>query len=195
MKHTVLALVWVLMAGCAYSPQQITIRPDVRPEGERYGEGRSVLVTAEDQRAVKVIGTRGGLYAETSTISVANSLTDAVAQAASAKLAAQGFSINSLQTDAVMNIIIDEISYDVPESKITKTIKLAAKLRVELNSGDKTYTGQYQTQSEQQALVSPSAEKNEKLINDLLSKTLQRVFVDPKVVNFLSQIQSAPVSF
>ncbi len=186
MKKLGVTLLLLLTVACAYSPQLIQIRPDLPVSGERYGQGRPVAVAVDDQRAQKIIGTRGGVYAQSSTISVANSLTDAIQQAATAKLAAQGFSVNGTNADTAMTIIIDKIAYDLAENGVLKKVVLDAEFRVALARGEKSLTTRYQTGEEYEVIKSPSPERNEELINNLISETLERVFVDPKVKQFLT---------
>ena len=96
MKKTLLLITLSLLVACAYSPQQITINPSVDTSAEDYGLGRSVQIVVEDHRAVKELGSRGGVYKDTSLITIGNSITEAIAGAAEARLAIQGFNTNSI---------------------------------------------------------------------------------------------------
>lgn len=189
MKIVFQIVVVLLMLGCAYSPQQITINPVINAAAENYGNGRVVNVSVEDGRKVKVLGSRGGVYKETSVITIANSMTDAIASAARAKLAVQGFNTNSASTDgANLKIIVDQLSYDVPDQSVGKKVKLSAVLKLEVSAGGESYTGQYKSNSERQTVVTPRMVQNEEMINTLLSDTLARLFSDPKLKAFLSNI-------
>lgn len=177
------------VAACAYSPQQITVDPVIAATGERFGNGRVVSVVVEDRRENKVLGTRGGAYPKTSTITIGNSLTDAIARSAEATLAAQGFSVNSsAEPQLEMKILVDELVYDKPEDSLTGEVNLKSVLSVELSAGGETYTGRYQTASQRQLIVAASEKKNTEIINEILSQTLQRLFADPKVKVFVSNI-------
>lgn len=181
--------VCLCVAACAYSPQQITVDPIIASAGERYGNGRPVSVVVEDRRENKVLGTRGGAYPETSTITIGNSLTGAIARSAEATLAAQGFSVNSsVEPQFEMKILVDELVYDKAEGSMTGEVNLKSVLSVELSAGGETYTGRYQTSSQRQLIVVASENKNTQLINEILSQTLQRLFADPKVKAFISNI-------
>ncbi len=182
------SLLLLTLSACAYSPQQITINPSIDTDAESYGQGRSVNVTVEDVRQNKALGSRGGIYKETSIITLANDMGAAITRAAQAKLATQGFSVNAGESDASMKIMIEELLYDVPESNIGKQVNLRAVMSVEVAAGNESYTGRYRTNSERQTVVTPSMSKNEELINQLLSDTLVRLFSDPKLKAFLSNI-------
>lgn len=179
----------VMLAACAYSPQQITINPVINTDAESYGNGRAVNVVVEDGRQQKTLGSRGGIYKDTSVITINNSLTEAIARAAQAKLAVQGFNINSAAEDtATLKIIVDELSYDVPEQSVGKKVMLAAVLKLEAEAGSQSYSGRYKTNAERQTVVTPRMSQNEEMINTLLSDTLVRLFSDPKLKAFLSNI-------
>ncbi|WP_159931160.1 YajG family lipoprotein [Oceanicoccus sp. KOV_DT_Chl] len=187
-KTLLISFIVLITAACAYSPQQITINPKIDTTAEHYGSGRAVSVTVEDAREEKALGSRGGVYKDTSVITLANELDTAIARAAEAKLAVQGFNVNNPEATANMKIIIEKLSYDVPEQSVGKKVMLGAILGVELTAGNETYTGRYKTNSERQTVVTPSMASNEEMINTLLSDTLVRLFSDPKLKAFLSNI-------
>ena len=188
MKYFFIA-VSLLVAACAYSPQQITVNPLINTAAENYGNGRVVKVVVEDGRANKALGSRGGIYKDTSLITISNSLTDAIARAAQANLAVQGFTVNSADENAALiKIIVDELSYDVPEQSVGKKVLLGAVLKLEVSAGGESYSGKYKTNSERQTVVTPTMGRNEEMINTLLSDTLQRVFSDAKLKAFLRKI-------
>ncbi len=186
MKAVLGVFLVLLCSACAYSPQQIQIAPDLGVTAKRYGQGMPVTVVARDERSAQVIGSRGGVYAQTSTISISNNLTQAVEQSATARLAAQGFSVNGTEQGTLMTLFVDEIAYDVIDNTIPKEIKMEVVMRVELENDGRTLTNRYKTEAEHRLLASPNAEKNQKMVNDLLSQTMTRVFEDPKVMAFLS---------
>jgi uncharacterized lipoprotein len=185
-----LMVVFLSVAACAYSPQQVTINPIVDTSGERYGEGRAVKVSVEDRRASKVIGSRGGLYKETSLITISNDINVALVKAAEATLATQGFNVNAVpeQSPANVNIVIQELAYNVPDQSIGKKLSLKAVLLVEASIEGKSYNGRYETNTNRQGVVTPSNAKNEQMINALISETLANLFDDVELKAFLSNI-------
>ena len=189
MKNILTLITISLVVACAYSPQQIMINPDVDTSAEDYGRGRPVHVVVEDGRAVKELGSRGGVYKDTSMITIGNSITDAVAAAAEARLAIQGFNTNSIDTDtATIKIIIDSLTYDTPVQSVGKKVKLDAILKLEVTADSEIYTGQYKSSTERQTVVTPSMERNEEMVNAILSSTLDRLFSDPALKVFLNNI-------
>lgn len=187
MKQILLGFMILTLAACAYSPQQVTIKPQINIADESYGNGRSIAVSGEDGREKKVLGTRGGIYEETSTITLANDMTKAIVTAAKAKLATQGFNVNSADSDATLKLVVEELTYDLPES-VGKKVDLFCVIRVEAQAGTETYTGKYRTGSTVQTVFTPTMARNEAMINELISDTLVRAFSDPKLIAFLSNI-------
>jgi uncharacterized lipoprotein len=182
-----------LLGACAQSPQQLTVRPVLEISGEAWGNGQHVLVTAKDQRASRVVGTLGGVYGNSTTITIANSLEDAMVRASNALLASKGFVVNSNDPNAVrLNVVIDSLRWeDVTEDdKVGKAVKMTAALRAEATRGGETFSGRYQTATDYRGVTRPSMKQNEQRINDLLEATLLRMFDDHKLRDFL--LQAAP---
>lgn len=188
MKNVLISIAVIILSACAYSPQQITVSPRIDIEGESYGNGRAISVSAEDGREQKILGSRGGIYKDSSIITIANDMPVAVVKAAQAKLATQGFNVNSTENNASLNIVVEELTYDIPDNSVVKNIGLKCAMRVEATSGGESYIGRYRTTSTEQAMMTPNMEDNQKMINKLLSDTLMRAFTDPKLKAFLSNI-------
>ncbi len=81
----------VLVAGCAVSPQTITIAPQTNLSGPFYGQGRTLTIEVEDRRASSVLGSRGGVYESSSVITIANDINAALRLAAQSSAAQLGF--------------------------------------------------------------------------------------------------------
>lgn len=187
MKKSIFLGVIFLLSACAYSPQQITIKPQVAVGDEVYGQGRSVAVEAEDRRASTAIGSRGGAYPDTSLITPANDISAALVEATKAGLRQQGFLVDSTEPAAAkVKVVVDTLSYENDKDALTTKVILETVLLLEVSVAEKTYTGRYKSATSQQMVVKPSAKANELMINTLLSDTLRRALQDPKVKAFLS---------
>lgn len=58
------------LTGCAHSPQQLSPEPKLTTQLPAVGRGQPVVVRVVDGRPSPTLGTRGGLYPETSAITV-----------------------------------------------------------------------------------------------------------------------------
>lgn len=60
----------LVLGGCALSPQQLDPQPVLKGPLTAVGHGQPVVVKVVDGRPGPSLGTRGGLYADTSTLTV-----------------------------------------------------------------------------------------------------------------------------
>ena len=178
----------LLLSACAFSPQQVAIRPAPLVDAENYGMGKGLAVTVEDRRADKVLGSRGGIYRDTSIITIKNDLNEAIASATRASLAMQGFDVNAQQPLAEYTVVVEELRYDVPASTLMSKVDLLARISVEVRAGGETYTGRYTTESERKLVGNPGPEKIAGILSELLTDTLARSYQDQKLKAFLSNL-------
>lgn len=192
MKHillrSALLVVVTLLGACAQSPQRITVAPKLTLTGDIAGNGRPIIVSASDERPSKTLGSLGGVYGSTATLSIGNNLEQALTQAANALLASQGYVVNSPDPSALQfNIVAEKITYDKIEQPVGNAVKLTATLRADVTKNGETFTGRYTSESEQRSVTRPEVQHNEKYVNDLLSTTLQRMFSDNRLREFLTR--------
>lgn len=187
MRIALLAVV-ALLTACAQSPQRINVAPTLTMAGEMTGNGRAIIVSGSDQRASKVLGSLGGVYGGTATLSIGNNLEQALTQAANGLLAAQGYVVNSPDPSALqLTIVAEKITYEKLEQPVGHAVKLVATLRAEVTKGGETFSGRYTSESEKRSVGRPNAEENEEYVNELLSTTLKRMFADNRLNEFLTQ--------
>ena len=177
-------LLALILTGCAMSPQSVFVAPRVlAPAGENLNS--SVSVTAYDERTSPVIGSRGGVYAESSQLRAGNNLALAVKGAAEQVLSGMGVDIS--RTDAnPFQIYIDKLTYTVPEGSYVTQVTLEADIRVRVrNSQGDWYDGRYSSDLQRRVLKAPSDAENERLINEVLGMVLQRMVDDRGLQLFL----------
>lgn len=176
----------LLLTACALSPQQVTINPKLESSKSNIGEGRTLYLEVVDNRGKEAIGSRGGLYKETSLITPANDLADAILQASSRKLREMGFVVQGMPgASADIRILVDKLSYRDPEkSSVGFEVELESLLRVEATQNGDQYSGRYQVKNTKTYATVPGRDRNEEMINETLSEVLQRLFNDPKLLAF-----------
>jgi uncharacterized lipoprotein len=188
-KNILVIMLSLLVVACAHSPQQVTIAPVLSMEGDAYGNNRPVSVSVDDRRESKTIGSRGGIYYETSVITIKNDLSQAVLAAAKGKLAVQGFDVNTTNTDATsLVVVIEDISFEPINTTIGNVIEVRVIFLAELNSGGEKFSSSYTSKSNRKTVMAPNEEDNSELLTGLVSKTMDRMFADPKLQAFLSNI-------
>jgi uncharacterized lipoprotein len=179
-------LLAVFITACAQSPQRINVQPMLAIKGDSVGNGRAILVSAADQRQNKVLGSLGGVYGDTATLTVGNNIEQALTSAANALLAAQGYVVNSPDPSALqLTIVVESLTYQPQPQTVGSDVKLAAVLRADVSKRGETFSGRYQSDSERRSVTAPDQKDNEKYVNELLSDTLERMFGDNRLREFL----------
>jgi uncharacterized lipoprotein len=177
-----------LLLACAYSPQIVTIDPEIQVNKSMDGQGRVVSVEAYDRRKDKVLGTQGGVYTDTSGISLADNTEQVLASTVADVFSQMGFSVQPGQQDGLrLTVYLDELYYSSPDVLYSNRVDMRTVITVEAVKGNLKHTNVYRYQGDKRFVLRPDAEDNSKTINMMLSATLQRLFED---VQFMTFIQS-----
>jgi len=184
------AVVSVTLAGCALSPQQLDPDPKINAQINPVGHGQPVVVRVVDGRPSPSLGTRGGLYAETSTISVpSTSIVPKLQTQAEAAVRLLGFTPSANAYNAPqLTIILSELKYQSPKDGVYVTeADITATFRTEVKNSQRSYNGRYGASLNQRFGSAPNQQTNTKLVGDVLSDALSRVFKDQTIGQMLSQ--------
>ena len=178
------------LVGCANSPQQLSPQPKLTVQLAPIGHGQPVVVRVVDGRRSPVLGTRGGLYPETSAITVQSAdLMPKLQAQAEAAVRLLGFtpSPNAMNVP-VLTVTLADLTYQSPKEGVYVTeATIGANFRSDVSSGNRHYSGSYGASLNQRFGMAPNEETNTKLISDVLSDALTRVFKDPKIGQVLSE--------
>ncbi|WP_040261322.1 YajG family lipoprotein [Pseudomonas massiliensis] len=178
------------LAGCANSPQQLNPQPRISEQLAPVGHGQPVVVRVVDGRPSPTLGTRGGLYPDTSAVSVngADLLPKLQAQAEAA-VRLLGFTPNASAYNAPqLTITLADLKYQSPKDKMYVTeATIGATFRADVQNASGRYTGRYSASLDQRFGMAPNQETNNKLVGDVLSDALTRLFKDPTIGQKLSQ--------
>ncbi|MCU1718837.1 YajG family lipoprotein [Pseudomonas sp. 5P_3.1_Bac2] len=187
---TALAVASLTLVGCAHSPQQLSPEPKLTSQLAPVGHGQPVAVKVVDGRTSPVLGTRGGLYPETSSISVAanNVLPKLQAQAETA-LRLLGFTPSANAYNAPqLTLTLSQLKYQSPKDDLYVTeADMTASLRIDVQNSGRRYSGNYGASLSQRFGMAPNQDTNTKLVSDVLSDALTRAFKDPAVAQLLAQ--------
>lgn len=182
-----LPVCWVILSSCALSPQEIRLQPSVDLAPADFGDQRSINIVVEDRRSSPVIGTRGGVYPDTSTIVIGNDYRSEIAQTVAGALRQWGFRpqpSNSDPADLRFIVGIEQISYQPGNNSAIGKMHIAVNLSLVVEKGKQRYQGQYGASGEL-GYVTASAAKNEARINEIFDLALQKLFSDAGLVAFL----------
>jgi uncharacterized lipoprotein len=185
-----ITLTSLALVGCAHSPQQLRPQPTINAPLTAVGQGQPVVVRVADGRPSPVLGTRGGLYPDTSAISVSGQDVLPKLQAqAEAAVRLLGFTPTAGAYNAPqLTLTLAELKYQSPKEGLYVTeADIAATMRIDVQNANRRYSGRYGASLNQRFGMAPNQATNTKLISDVLSDALTRAFKDPAVAQMLAQ--------
>lgn len=193
LQRLLFGLVTVLgmsLVGCAHSPQQLDPNPKLNGSINPVGQGQPVVVRVVDGRPSPTLGTRGGLYPETSAVIVpaAKVLPKLQAQTEAA-VRLLGFTPSANAYNAPqLTLTLAELKYQSPKEGLYVTeANVGATLKIEVQNAGKRYNGRYGASLNQRFGMAPNEQTNTKLVSDVLSDALTRVFRDENISRLLAQ--------
>lgn len=178
------------LVGCGLSPQYLTPEPRFSGQLAAVGQGQPVVVRVSDARSSPVIGTRGGLYAQSSAITVSSqSFLPRLQAETDAAVRMLGFTpMQQGVGEAQLNLKLIELSYKAAEDNgLIKEAQLQAVYALEVQNGTRRYNGRYAANLTQGYAKAPNEKTNNVLVSKVLSEGLQRVFNDPAIGQLLAQ--------
>jgi len=188
--RTILAvtLLGLAAASCARSPQVVTLSPVLTGPPGKIDVPRTVELSVRDDRASKVIGSRGGVYAATSTISTEDDISPGLTELLAKKLEQQGYTVVSPGSggEVKLRVELQELTYEMGGSVLTE-IKLSSAVGVTCTKGGDTLTSRYRTNHREEFATVPDEEKNSELINMVVGKSLDRMLGDKELRDFMSK--------
>lgn len=184
------AVASLTLVGCAHSPQQLSPQPKLNSPLTAVGQGQPVVVRVADGRPSPVLGTRGGLYPETSAISVSGQdILPKLQAQAEAAVRLLGFTPSANAYNAPqLTLTLAELKYQSPKEGMYVTeADMTATFRVDVQNSSRRYSGRYGASLNQRFGMAPNQATNTKLVGDVLSDALTRAFKDPTIGQMLGQ--------
>ena len=185
-----LAVASLVLSGCALSPQQLSPQPKLKTELVAVGQGQPVVVRVADSRDSPSLGTRGGLYAETSSINVpsANVLPQLQSQVEAAVRLLGFVPSPDAGTAPQLTVTLANLKYQSPKEGVYVTeADIAAVMQAEVQNSGRRYTGRYTATLNQRFGMAPNQETNTRLVSEVLSDALTRLFKDPTIGQMLAE--------
>lgn len=186
--YTGVLILSVLLAACARSPQTVNIRPDLDlSQANAIGQGTRVTLQVVDNRSSRVIGSRGGVYADTANISTANDITTPIYGELVPGLRALGYEVVGADqaSKADLRVLVDAIEYRTIGGRVLTDIETAATVRAVARVGNREFTGRYRGTQTKEVLRAPSQADNDELVNAAISRVLERMLTDRELLEFM----------
>lgn len=184
-----IAVLGLSLVGCAHSPQQLRPQPRITAQLAAVGQGQPVAVRVVDGRQSPVLGTRGGLYPETSAITVqGQDILPRLQTEAEAAVRLLGFTPSPNAYNAPqLTLTLADLKYQSPKDGTYVTeANISASFRADVQNSNRRYSGRYGASLNQRFGMAPNQETNTKLVGDVLSDALTRAFKDPVIGQLLS---------
>ena len=176
-----------MLAACAHSPVQVAVKPQVNVAPDNIGAGYTVHARGVNQLPGGGLGSLGGIYADSSNVTLANNIETSMSDALVQGL--EAWSFRSVETGGDVQVVanLTDLSYDSPNKLYTTKVNSGASIQLQVTVKGATFYGNYSTSGNDRNLIKPSAEEVESTVNRLLSATLQSAFEDEKLKSFLRQ--------
>src|SRR5947209_6625721 len=172
----------LVLAGCAWVPQKVTLAPKLQAPTSRFGNGTTVIVKVVDRRASTQIGYRG-LDSKQAEISTDQDLAPIFQQKIIEGLTQQGFrAVSSTEGPArLLKVEIRALQYTTDMDFWKGTVRTKAALQAYSKTEGSIYDKLYVAEREEKATEAPRAKTNAKLINGAISDVLQQLLEDQKL--------------
>ena len=181
-----LAALTAALVGCAHSPQQLTVQPQINKPLNPVAQQQPVTVQVQG----KILGTRGGIYPDSSNITISDSTLPAVRQQVENALRQLGFNVVPQGTPNANSLTLNlsDLSYQSPKSSVYVTqADISATFVAQARNMNKNYQGRYSSSLQQRFGYAPNQATNTKMVTDVMSDALTRVFQDPAIIQILQQ--------
>jgi uncharacterized lipoprotein len=186
MKSLATLLMTFMLFGCvAKSPQQVQLTPELVTPNLITGQGMSIQLDIEDVRQNKVLGSRGGVYEDTSLITLQDGSVDALAAALEGKLQEAGFNLEDASETRWL-VELKSLTYDVVDvTSAREDIRVNTELQLTIYKGNSRYRNDYKAFRTMEVLTIPTDEKNASLINSVVSDAINSLLQDSKITEFM----------
>lgn len=173
-------------SGCALSPQSVTLMPTADISRAPYGKQRFAVVEVLDQRPSEVLGTRGGIYKDSSEIKLTKEMLTPLVTSTENILGQLGFKVGRAGADepVAFTVIVADLVYTSPNKIYANKVNGAIELKLNVVDGGRTFSSSFKTNSTESFALVPSEEKNSVILNKMFSDTLEKLFNDPKLEGF-----------
>lgn len=177
----------MLFAGCALSPQTVHLAPaPTLPSAQNQGYNMPVQVVGVDHRKNSVVGSRGGVYPDTSMIQADGSVVKTLASIVRKNLQSRGFNtLNAGKKAPMLVVSLDELGYQAEKGYIVNNVVVDATISAQLKVGDTLLTRTYTSHINYHQLLTPSPSRNQEMLNEVLGRCLHQLLTDPVLLNAL----------
>jgi uncharacterized lipoprotein YajG len=96
-----------------------------------------------------------------------------------------GLKVTESEEVPQFQVYLDSLDYRVPEGSYITQVDLSAKIRIRVVSSGQRFEGTYSSDISERVPKAPSDEKNEELVDKVVSDVLSRALSDQKLRRFI----------
>lgn len=177
-----------MLSACALSPQQVNLTPKITATSDaNIGHNHPVQVRGSDLRDSNVVGSRGGIYADTSLIRTADNVAEKLAGLVRGNLQSRGFNSFNAPADAPQLVIeLTKLQYLPASGYIINRVKVAASLQARvITARGEIFKQVYNSDITFKQPITPSAAKNQAMLDQVLTRCVKQLLADPRLLQTL----------
>lgn len=185
-------LFWIVAAlllnGCAWVKQSATLRLDPVIASSQIGNGVRVAVRVTDRRPSTTIGYRG-MDSKNAAITTKQDVAALFQEKVIDGLKKKGFDAVAYEGERgrVLNVEIRLIDYSTDMEFWKGSAKVQAELVAVVPKDGTRFEQVYFAERKEAIVEAPRAKTNERLINSVITGSLQKLFDDPRLMNYLAE--------
>ncbi|MBL1142190.1 MAG: hypothetical protein HND53_09195 [Proteobacteria bacterium] len=190
MKNLIaIIFVSLFLTACGLSPQVVKIDPSLSDaKSAPPSSDITFALVVSDRRDSPIMGTRGGVYKETSVIKTKGDITKKIHEKLVSSFNKANYKVDS-SAAMQLDVAINKLTYQgFGENRISE-VEVSTEILVTVTRAGGNYTKTYKANRKKEVLKSPSEEKNEEMINDILSTAIQRVLDDNDLLDYIKSNQ------
>lgn len=182
------------VGGCSLENQAVLLAPQLTYKAERIGRDQPIYLNVVDKRSSKLIGYRKDETKDRAEIVAANDLKIVVESNLKQILTDNGFLIAASADASVgqFTIEIDELSYKAGGAYVAPSIDTRVLLKGTAKRGATTRSNNYDIRKSGREARPLTADRNAKLINEIVSAALTMVAEDKAMLTFLATAPGQP---
>ena len=187
MQKLILIALCAFVSGCAFNPQKANVSPTVAVMASSEGKGVSVAVRVVDERPSKSLGHRGTAYGAAAEITSVQEISLIVQREITNALQKKGFSVVDYVDSANPRLTVEVrlLEYTTSQGFWTGGVQIKGALKAIATNQARTYDKMYRSEKEERVMVVPTAETNERWINEALSDVLNQLLNDNSLFSVL----------
>ncbi len=179
------ALAALIIAGCTPVPQVVTLDPQPEVVERDVAAPQQVALRVVDRRPQQILGYRDE---ETGVpLTSERPLDEVLADAMTHALERHGFEVVAWtpRAERRLEVEISTFDYQAERQWIGRQVSIAVGLRSTGHAGERRYSSESTARTSERVIIGPTRAKNTAMVNDVLSRAVQRLVADETMVQTL----------